>query len=83
MAFDLQPTKDVLPWLGNANMAFNLRPTEDVLPWPVNANMTFDLRPMEDVLPWSGLPVSDAEYAFDHSPALLCLLRNFYIAEIT
>ncbi|GJW01848.1 hypothetical protein Tco_1557099 [Tanacetum coccineum] len=75
MAFDLRPTKDVLPWPGNANMAFDLRPTEDVLPWPGNANMAFDLRPTEDVLSWPG----NANMAFDLVPDLQCLLRTFYI----
>ncbi|GJZ74793.1 ABC transporter F family member 4 [Tanacetum coccineum] len=88
------PTKDVLPWPGNANMAFDLWPTEDVLPWPGNANMAFDLRPTEDVLPWPGnanmafdlRPTEDvlpwpgnANMAFDLVPDLQCLLRTFYI----
>ncbi|GJS09225.1 putative soluble epoxide hydrolase [Tanacetum coccineum] len=59
-----EPTEDVIPWPGNANMAFDLRPTEDVLPWSGNANMAFDLRPTEDVLLWQG----NANMAFDLQP---------------
>ncbi|GJY98409.1 gibberellin 3-beta-dioxygenase 1-like protein [Tanacetum coccineum] len=64
MAFDLRPTKGVLPWSGNANMAFDLQPMEDVLLCPGNANMAFDLRPTKDVLPWPG----NANMAFDLRP---------------
>ncbi|GJZ35312.1 hypothetical protein Tco_0581129 [Tanacetum coccineum] len=64
MAFDLRPTEDVLPWLGNANMTFDLRPTEDVLPRSGNANMAFDLQPTKDVLPRPG----NANMTFDLRP---------------
>ncbi|GKB77838.1 hypothetical protein Tco_0944733 [Tanacetum coccineum] len=73
MAFDLRPTKDVLPWPGNANMAFDLRPTEDVLPWPGNANMAFDLRPTEDVLPWPG----NAKYGIHLRPT-----EEYFVGEV-